>query len=163
VEVAASGNHHSMKTRAFAGISLARGERGLTLVEVVVATVILGGLAAVAMPSFLNQRSKGSDAEAKSAVVTASRAMEACASDHGGSYSSCSKAALVAVQPALGDLDDRLEVTPGASTYKIAIVASRDASVTFTLSRSTDGTTSRTCSTGTVERGGCLTPSTGTW
>ena len=147
-----SGNPTHMKT-----------EGGLTLVELLVATVILGSLAAVAVPTFLGQKNKGSDAEAKSAVITATRAMEACATEHGGNYSSCSRDALVAAEPSLGDLDARLGVNPGSNNYEIAVVAIRDASVRFTLSRSADGTTSRSCSIGSVERGGCLAPSTGTW
>ena len=138
-------------------------EAGFTLTELLVAMAVIGVLAAIAVPSLLHHESKGSDAEAKSAAVMAAQAMETCASERRGSYADCSKTALLAVQPALGDLVHRLIVTPGSDNYRVAVVSRRDPTVSFTLSRSADGTTSRTCSTGTADRGGCQVPSTGTW
>ena len=48
-------------------------EKGFTLIELLVVILIIGILAAIAIPSFLNQRSKGNDAEAKSTAVTLHR------------------------------------------------------------------------------------------
>ena len=70
----------------------AQEERGFTLIELLVVILIIGILAAIAIPSFLNQRSKGNDAEAKSTAVTAAEAMETCATDNNGSYANCTKA-----------------------------------------------------------------------
>jgi type IV pilus assembly protein PilA len=145
------------------GVVTTRPEAGLTLVELLVAVAVIGVLAAIAVPTFLDQKGKGDDAEAKSAAVTASQAMEACASENRASYARCSKDALLALQPALRNLDGRLIVTPQAKSYTIMVLSRRDPNVSFTLTRSADGTTSRTCSIGTAERGGCQAMSTGTW
>src|SRR4051812_50184215 len=75
----------------------AQEERGFTLIELLVVILIIGILAAIAIPSFLNQRSKGNDAEAKSTAVTAAEAMETCATDNNGSYTNCFKGPLLAI------------------------------------------------------------------
>jgi prepilin-type N-terminal cleavage/methylation domain-containing protein len=137
-------------------------EGGLTLVEILVVVVIAGGVAAIALPSFRHQESKGTDSEAKSAAVMAAKTMEACAADNGGSFQSCSKEALVSMEPGLADADDRLTVVAGSATYEIGVMSKRDPSVSFTVSKASDGTTSRTCSTN-EDRGGCQVPKTGTW
>ena len=69
-------------------------EEGFTLVELLVVMLILGILAAIAIPSFFNQRDKARDADAKSAVRTAQTAMETYATDNGGFYAGADAADL---------------------------------------------------------------------
>jgi type IV pilus assembly protein PilA len=141
----------------------AQEESGFTLIELLVVILIIGILAAIAIPSFLNQRSKGNDAEAKSTAVTAAEAMETCATDNNGSYTNCSKASLVSIEPTLNDAGARLAVTPGANNYEIVVTSNRDNNAaTFSLSRSSSGSTGRTCTTTGVDKGGC-SGATGTW
>src|SRR6266550_3351139 len=126
----------------------AQEEKGFTLIELLVVILIIGILAAIAIPSFLNQRSKGNDAEAKSTAVTAAEAAETCATDNNGSYANCNLAALTAIEPTLQDAASRITVSNLASnTYTIQVKSNRDGQVPqFTLARAANGTTSRTCS-----------------
>ena len=64
----------------------AEDERGFTLIELVVVILIIGILAAIAIPSFLNQKSKASDAAAKELAHSMQVAAETYATDHSGSY-----------------------------------------------------------------------------
>src|SRR5918999_27989 len=103
-----------------------RNNRGFTLIELLVVILIIGILAAIAIPSFLNQRSKGNDAEAKSVAVTAAEAAETCATDNNGSYANCTEAALTAIEPTLQDAAARLTVASTANTYTITVFSNRD-------------------------------------
>jgi Tfp pilus assembly protein PilE len=124
--------------------------------------VVIGALAAVAVPAFQGQGSKGTDSEAKSVAVTAAKAIETCAAERGGSYESCSKDALVEMESSLKDALDRLTVVTGPNTYEIGVMSKRDPTVSFKVSKAADGTTARTCSTN-EDRGGCQPLQTGTW
>ena len=139
-------------------------EKGFTLIELLVVILIIGILAAIAIPSFLNQRSKGNDAEAKSVAVTAAEAAETCATDNNGSYTNCTEAALTAIEPTLQDAAARLTVASTSNTYTITVFSNRDGAnpASFVLARGAGGTTARTCTTTGVDKGGC-SGATGTW
>ena len=58
-------------------------EGGFTLIELLVVVIIIGILAAIAIPVFLNQRKKGWDAQAKSDLKNMATAEETYLTDNG--------------------------------------------------------------------------------
>ena len=76
-------------------------EAGFTLIELLVVMLILGILAAIALPAFFNQKDKAGDAKAKEYAHSAQVAMETYSTDNNGSYAGAIAAELNAIEPTL--------------------------------------------------------------
>src|SRR5215210_9011826 len=98
-------------------------ESGFTLVELLVVMLILGILAAIAIPSFFNQRDKGNDAQSKANVRTVQTAIETYSTDNNGVYTGATKAILKGIEPTLNDVTDaNMTVTITAPTqYTVGV------------------------------------------
>src|SRR5690349_13902520 len=75
-------------------------EKGFTLIELLVVILIIGILAAIALPAFLGQQQKGQDADAKSAARNMASQMESCFSTN-ESYANCDDTVLSQAQTGL--------------------------------------------------------------
>jgi type IV pilus assembly protein PilA len=80
-------------------------EAGFTLIELLVVMLILGILAAIALPAFFNQKEKAGDAKAKEYAHSAQVAMETYATDNNGDYTDATVGELIAIEPTLSSAE----------------------------------------------------------
>jgi type IV pilus assembly protein PilA len=134
-------------------------EDGFTLIELLVVILIIGILAAVAIPAFLSQKGKADDTGAKTQVGTLQTAMETYSTENSGSYAGVTLPKLEAIEPSLAEKTSYVPsvgvVTAEEYNVTSEAVATKDK---FTLS-SKAGVVSRTCTT--AGKNGC--PAAGTW
>ena len=131
----------------------ANDQRGFTLVEILVVILIIGILAAIAIPAFLNQRNKAYDSAAKSNVRTAATAEETFATDNNGTYTASNTGTdtnLTSIEPTLKN-NPAVTATLSTNGYTLKSTSLGNGSDVYTYVDN-GGTVTRTCS-GTG--GGC--------
>jgi len=136
-------------------------EGGFTLIELLVVILIIGILAAIAIPSFLNQKSKAQDSAAKSQVTTLQTAVETYATDHNGSYVGATLEALQTIEPTLKDTStaEAQELgKAGAEEYEVESVVTNNKTHKYKLAN-VKGAITRSCEP--AGTGGC--PVGGKW
>src|SRR5665809_67025 len=124
--------------------SRAQDEKGFTLIELLVVILIIGILAAIALPAFLGQRARAQDTEAKTAVRQGQTAMETFYTDNQTYVAS--KLQLVDIEQSLASApgDSFTVVSSGENEYVLRVTSKTKN--TFTITKATTGTVTRDCS-----------------
>ena len=136
-------------------------EGGFTLIELLVVILIIGILAAIAIPAFLSQTSKANDSAAKTQVGTLQTTEEAYASENSGSFTGGTLAKLQEIEPTLKDTTTATAAEPTIAASGEGFTVSSTAKGTgdkYTL-KNEKGTITRTCEP--VSKGSCS--AAGTW
>jgi type IV pilus assembly protein PilA len=129
-------------------------ESGFTLIELLVVILIIGILAAIAIPAFLSQTSKANDSAAKTQVGTLQTTMEAYASENNGSFEGATLAKLQAIEPTLKDKSTAIAkevVSPTATGFTVESEAVGSKDVYKLISA--NGEVTRKCAP--ASKGGC--------
>jgi type IV pilus assembly protein PilA len=140
-------------------------EGGFTLIELLVVILIIGILAAIAIPSFLSQKSKATASQAKELARTAETTAETFSTDNNGSYKGISAAELKKYEPSIltakngkeAYLKEATEVEAGVG---YTVVAEGTEGATFTIERNKNGEISRKCA---PAKAGTGCPASGEW
>ena len=146
----------------------ARSEKGFTLIELLVVMLILGILAAIAIPAFLNQKGKANDSAMKVQVRSMQTAMETCATDNNtGSYTGCTLVRLNAIEPTIpttapaGGTAASVTVPAAGTSYTIRSQTASGTNNWFQIDKAAPPTATVTRTCATANTGGCQAG--GTW
>jgi type IV pilus assembly protein PilA len=136
-----------------------RADRGFTLIELLVVILIIGILAAIAIPAYLDHEKKGKDADAESNARNLVSKVELCYATN-EDYTACDTLVKLG-----NDVGVPYGTNPGEvsvvqttkTTYKVTAISnssSDSSNHTYSIAKDVNGVTTRSCTAGATNNNG---------
>jgi type IV pilus assembly protein PilA len=138
-----------------------REDRGFTLIELLVVVLLIGILAAIAIPAYMEHQKKGKDADAESNARNLVAKVELCYATN-ENYADCNDLTKLGGASDLGvpygtDPGQASVVTATKNTFKVTSVSrseSDGSNHTFSITKGATGVSDRTCTAGATNNNG---------